>query len=138
MNYIVWVVIALVGYTFVPPLMNLATQEIPSDVATFGVAAMLATTAFGLSALAREPVVDHLTGPSAVYVLGAGVCITVSILAFFRALSLGPVSVVVPVFGLFLVTSSLVGVALLGEPLTVNRAVGIGLAMLAIVVISLD
>lgn len=137
-NYTVWAVVALVGYTFVPPLMNLATQEIPSDVATFGAAAMLATTALGLSVLAREPVVDHLTGPSAVYVFGAGLCITVSILAFFRALSLGPVSVVVPIFGLFLVTSSLVGVALLGESLTLNRAVGICLAMLAIVFISLD
>lgn len=118
--------------------MNIATREIPSDVATFGVASMLALSALALSLVAREPVLDSLTSRAGLYVLAAGVCITVSILAFFRALSLGPVSVVAPVFGLFLVTSSLLGVLLLGEELTLNRGVGISLAMLAILFLSLE
>lgn len=138
MRYLAWAVLALVGYTFVPPLMNIATREIPSDVATFGVASMLALSALALSLVAREPVLDSLTSRAGLYVLAAGVCITVSILAFFRALSLGPVSVVAPVFGLFLVTSSLLGVLLLGEELTLNRGVGISLAMLAILFLSLE
>jgi transporter family protein len=137
-RYLAWAVLALVGYTFVPPLMNIATREIPSDVATFGVASMLALSALALSLVAREPVLDSLTSRAGLYVLAAGVCITVSILAFFRALSLGPVSVVAPVFGLFLVTSSLLGVLLLGEELTLNRGVGISLAMLAILFLSLE
>lgn len=138
MRYLLWAIVALVGYTFVPPLMNLATREIPSDVATFGVASMLALTAFGLSVISREPMVSQLASKSGVYVLLAGGFLTVSILAFFRALSMGPVSVVVPIFGLFLVTSSLIGVVWLGEDLTVYRVVGICLALLAIIFLSFE
>lgn len=138
MNYLAWAILALVGYTFVPPLMSLATREIPSDVATFAVASMLSVTALGLSIVSSEPVIEQLWSPSGRYVLLAGGFLTVSILAFFRALSLGPVNVVVPVFGLFLVTSSLVGVFVLGEDLTLPRVTGIGLALLAVVVLSLD
>lgn len=138
MRYLVFAIVALVGYTFVPPLMNVATREIPSDVATFGVASMLAVTAFSLSVIAREPIVDHLWSRSGVYVLLAGGFLTISILAFFRGLAQGPVSVVVPIFGLFLVTSSLIGVFWLGEELTMYRVIGIGLAILAIVFLSLE
>lgn len=138
MRYLVLAIVALIGYTFVPPLMNLATREIPSDVATFGVASMLAVTALSLSVLSREPVLEPLTSRSGVYVLLAGGFLTISILAFFRALSLGPVSVVVPIFGLFLVTSSLIGVFWLGEELSVHRLIGISLAILAIVFLSFE
>lgn len=138
MNYLVLAIVALIGYTFVPPLMSLATQDVPSDVATFGVASMLAVTSLALSLVSREPVLQHLTSPSGTYVVLAGGFLTVSILAFFRALSAGPVSVVVPVFGLFLVTSSLVGVLILGEDLTLPKIAGSSLALLAIIVLSLE
>ncbi|WP_255152262.1 hypothetical protein [Halorarius halobius] len=59
-------------------------------------------------------------------------------LAFFHALSLGPVSIVAPVFGLFLVTSSLFGVFLLDEVLALHRGFGITLAMLAIALLLLE
>jgi transporter family protein len=138
MRYLVWAVLALVGYTVVPPLMNLATREIPSDVATFGVASMLAMTALSLSLIGREPIVDQLSSESGIYVFVAGVFLTISILAFFRALSMGPVSIVVPIFGLFLVTSSLIGVFFLGEELTRYKIIGIALAILAIGFLSLE
>lgn len=138
MRYLVLAIIALVGYTFVPPLMNLATREIPSDVATFGVASMLAATALSLSVISREPVLDQLSSRSGVYVFLAGGFLTISILAFFRALSQGPVSVVVPIFGLFLVTSSLGGVIWLGEDFSLHRVVGICLSILVIVFLSFE
>lgn len=138
MKYLAWAVVALAGYSFVPPLMNLATQRVPSNVATFGVASMLAMTALILSLISNEPILSQLTGSSGIYVLATGVCLTISILAFFRALSLGPVSIVAPIFGLFLVTSSLIGVFLLGEDFTVFKLIGIGLAMLSIVFLSFE
>ncbi|MBZ6496781.1 EamA family transporter [Natrinema longum] len=138
MRYLVWTLIALVGYTFVPPLMNLATREVPSTVATFAAASMLAGTALALSLWGREPIVGSLAGAHGWYVLAAGGFLTVSILSFFRALSLGPVSIVAPIFGLFLVTSSVIGVAVLDEPMTIQRAMGVLLAMLAIALLSLE
>jgi len=62
----------------------------------------------------------------------AGACLAVGILAYYRALSLGPVSVVAPVFGLFLVVSSLVGIAVLNESLTLRKVLGIALAAVAV------
>jgi multidrug transporter EmrE-like cation transporter len=44
----------------------------------------------------------------------------------------------VPVFGLFLVTSLLVGVLVLGENLTLPKVTGISLALLFIVVLSIE
>lgn len=138
MHYLIWTLIALIGYTFVPPLMNLATQEVPSTVATFAAASMLAGTALVFSLWGREPIIGSLASSHGWYALAAGGFLTVSILAFFRALSLGPVSIVAPIFGLFLVTSSVIGVVALGEPMTIQRAIGILLAMLAIVFLSLE
>jgi transporter family protein len=48
------------------------------------------------------------------------------------------VSIVVPIFGLFLVTSSLVGVVALDESLTTRKAAGIGFAMLAVYLTSVE
>ncbi|WP_411714227.1 hypothetical protein [Natronomonas sp.] len=49
-------------------------------------------------------------------------------ISYYRALAGAPVSVVVPIFGLFLVASSVVGVVFLDEALTVWKATGIVLA----------
>jgi transporter family protein len=138
MRYLIWTLVALVGYTFVPPLMNIATREIPTTVVTFATASLLAGTALSLSLVGREPIVGPLTSSHGWYVLAAGVFLTISVLSFFQALSIGPVSIVTPIFGLFLVTSSVIGVVLLDEPMTLQRALGILLAMLAIVLLSFE
>ena len=138
MGYLIWAIIALVGYSFVPPLMRLATREIPYSVATFGAASTLALTALSLSLLTQEPITDQLTGSHGQYVLFAGIFLAISILSFFRALSDGPVSIVVPIFGLFLVISSGIGILFLDEQFSLRQLFGIGLAIAAIVVISTE
>lgn len=136
MRYLFWALIALVGYSFVPPLMRLATREIPSSVAAFGASGILTLSALSIALVTREPVVENLTGSHGRYVVLAGVFLAISILSFFHSLSLGPVSVIVPIFGLFLVTSSLVGVFFLDESFSGRQLLGIGLAIASIVVLS--
>jgi transporter family protein len=138
MRYLIWTLVALVGYTFVPPLMNIATREVPTTVATFVAASLLAGTALSFALVGQEPIVGSLTGSHGRYVFIAGVFLAVSVLSFFQALSIGPVSIVVPIFGLFLVTSSAIGVVILDEPMTLQRGLGILLAMLAIVLLSFE
>ena len=70
--------------------------------------------------------------------LAAGVCLSVGITAYDRALKLGPVSVVVPILGTFLVTSSLAGVALLDEPLALRKALGVALAALGVLLVTTE
>jgi transporter family protein len=132
MNYIGWSVIALIAYTLVAPLMKIATESIPSDVATVISNTILVIVALVVVAAADHPVAEYVTHPKAPYMYAAGFCLAVGILAYYRALSMGPVSVVTPVFGLFLVTSSIAGVAVLDEPFTARKAAGIGFALLAV------
>ncbi|WP_134671037.1 EamA family transporter [Halorussus marinus] len=128
MNYLAWAVLALVGYSVFTPLASLATNEIPSTVVALVANSMLALSAAAVIAVRDESVTPYLTGGNAVYMYAAGVFLSVGILAYYQALGKGPVSVVVPVFGMFLVGSALLGVVFLGDPLTVRKAAGIALA----------
>ncbi|WP_276299294.1 EamA family transporter [Halorussus lipolyticus] len=132
MNYLAWAVVALVGYSVFTPLASLATDQIPSTVVALVANSMLALGAAGVIAYRDEAVVPYLTGENAVYMYAAGVFLTVGILAYYQALGAGPVNVVVPVFGMFLVGSSLLGVVFLNDPLTAKKAVGIVLAAVGV------
>ena len=132
MEYLIWAVVGLLAYSLVAPLASEVTSEMPPTPALF-----LATTVF----LALTAVVLLLTGtadvayasvPAAGYVYAAGVFLAVGILAYVAALEVGPVSVVVPIYGTFIVGSSAIGIAFLGEPLTIERVAGIGCAMVAV------
>lgn len=137
-GYLTYSLVALAAYTLVSPLTKIATRDLPSDAVAAVTNGMLAVAALGLTLYAGDSVTRTLTHPDRVYVLGAGVCLAVGIIAYYRALSLGPVSIVVPIFGLFLVTSSLVGVVALDESLTTRKAAGIGFAMLAVYLTSVE
>lgn len=132
MEYLVWVVIALIAYSVVAPVASMATKEVPPTIGLF-----LSTLVF----LAIATVVMVATGtadpafafePNAMYIYIAGVFLTIGILAYIAALEIGPVSVVVPIYGMFIVGSSILGIVFLGEAVTVERVAGIGCAVLAI------
>ncbi len=132
MNYLPWAILALLAYTFVAPLMSLATAEVPSNVAVLISNSVLVIATVAVVAVSREPVFEYLTHPDIPYALAAGICLSVGILAYYRALAMGPVSTVVPIFGMFIVTSSIIGIAALDEPLTARKAAGIVLAVVAV------
>lgn len=138
MNYLVWALVALVSYSFVSPLVKIASSDIPSEVTVLVPNTMLVLAAAGVAVYSEAPVREYLAHPSAVYLYAAGVFLAVGIMAYYRAIEAGPISVVVPVFGMFLVMSSAVGVVVLDEPLTLKKALGIGFAVLAVVLTSLD
>ncbi|WP_121822352.1 EamA family transporter [Halostella salina] len=132
MNYIGWAVVALFAYTMVAPLMKVATESIPSDVATLFSNLILVGVALLLALRTDGSIAQYATHPKAPYMYGAGLCLAIGILSYYRALSMGPVSVVTPVFGLFLVTSSLLGIVFLDEALTSRKLLGVGFALLAV------
>lgn len=141
MNYLSWAVLALAAYTLVAPLMRIATTgdpKVPSNVAALYANSVLVIASFGFVLYANQAPLTYLNHPKTPYFLAAGICLTVGILAYYRALSLGPVSVVAPVFGMFLATSSVVGVLFLDEPLTIRKGAGIGLAVVAVYLVSVE
>jgi transporter family protein len=52
-------------------------------------------------------------------------------------LSLGPSNVVVPIYGMFIVGGSLLGVLFLEEPMSWNKVAGLVFAVIGVVLISL-
>ncbi|HXG21980.1 MAG TPA: EamA family transporter [Methylomirabilota bacterium] len=66
----------------------------------------------------------------------AGVLLGLSVTAYYLALSKGPISVVVPIFDLFIVSSSVAGVVVFGETLTLSRFLGILCVLAAMYVVS--
>lgn len=123
---------ALVAYAMVAPLTKLAMRELPADTVALVTNGMLVLTALGIVLATDKPLTSALTHDHAPYMYAAGVCLAVGILAYYRALATGPVSVVVPIFGLFLVASSVIGIAFLEETLTLRKGAGILLAVVAV------
>ena len=141
MRYLPWALVALGAYSFVAPLMSVATTgevRIPSTVAAMIANTTLVVGTVAVVAYTGGAVGPYLSHPKTPYVLAGGAFLTVGILAYYRALALGPVSVVVPVFGLFLVVSSVIGVVFLDEAMTARKGAGIVLALVAVYLVSVE
>lgn len=138
-GYLSYSLLAVGAYALVAPLMRVATtgpNAIPSDVAAAISNAILVVAAVGIVVVGDQEFAPHVGSPKTVHVLLAGLCLAVGILAYYRALALGPVSVVTPIFATFLVFSSAIGVLLLGESLTVRKAAGICFAVLGVYLVA--
>ncbi|MGM0388459.1 MAG: EamA family transporter [Natrinema limicola] len=132
MEYLLWVIVALVAYGLMAPLTSVVTTDVPPAVALFlSTTIFLCLTAVVLVVTGTDSLSD-VTSPSAGIVYVAGLFLSAGILAYYQALERGPVSVVVPIYGLFIVGSSIIGIAFLGEELTATRAAGIVVAAAAI------
>jgi transporter family protein len=131
-RYLLWALLGLVGYSLFTPLVEISTKQVPSTIVALVANSILAVSALGIVLLRRENPFQYVTSDVLPYMLGAGVFLTVGILAYYRALSLGPITVVVPIFGLFLVTSSAIGFLFLGDEFTARKGAGIVLAGLAV------
>jgi drug/metabolite transporter (DMT)-like permease len=53
--------------------------------------------------------------------MSADVALSIAVTSLFRALELGPASVVVPIYGMFVVGGFILGVVLLGEAITFQK-----------------
>ncbi|PSQ59406.1 MAG: multidrug transporter [Halobacteriales archaeon SW_9_67_25] len=132
MHYILWAILALVAYSLVPPLSKLATEEL--HIMVVALVANVTITAVNLAVVLSldEGTLGSLSSTHGLYAIAAGVFLTVGVLSYFHSLSIGPVSVVTPIFGLFLVGSSVVGMVALDEPATARKLAGLGCAALAV------
>ena len=63
-----------------------------------------------------------------VWVLLAGLMLSLSIVSYYIALSRGPTSVVVPIFAMYVLVATFIGFAFLGEEVKLTRVAGVLLA----------
>lgn len=137
--YLPYALLAVGAYALVPPLMRVATSgtnAVPSNIAVLVSNGVLVVVAIGVILYAGEASVKNFISPKMPYVIAAGVFLGIGILAYYRSIALGPVSVVTPVFGTFIVVSSAIGVFVLGESLTPRQILGIGFAIVAVYLVA--
>ncbi|KDE57255.1 multidrug transporter [Halostagnicola sp. A56] len=136
-RYLALSFVAFVAYSLVAPVMKIAMESIPSTMAVFLSNFVMLVFVGGVLVYREIPVRPYLNHPKTPYIAGWGITLAVGLLAYYRALELGPVSVVVPIYGLFIALSSVIGIVFLEESLTARKVAGIGFALLAIVLMSL-
>jgi len=136
-HWLIWVLVSLVFYSLMPPLVKTAMRDIPTYVAVTVTNAILCSLAFVVAKAQGFSFTEHLAldRPS-LMLYAAGVVLAVAIISYYKALELGPISSVVPIYGMNLALSSVIGFIALGERLTPAKAVGLLFAILAIVLLS--
>jgi bacterial/archaeal transporter family protein len=141
MNYITWAILGMVGYSLVTLLVKLATRS--GQFSSFLVLA-IATVIVSASALTitvmrgdtRALVARDFLSTSALWAYATGISLTVAVASLFRALSLGPASVVAPIYGMFIVGGAVLGMVFLDEPANLRKLLGIGLAIVSVFLIA--
>jgi transporter family protein len=141
MNYVGWAILGMIGYSLVTLLVKLATRN--GQFSSFFVLAIatviVMTCAVSVSVVRGDmrglPARDFTT-VSAFWAYATGIALTVAVVSLFRALSLGPASVMVPIYGMFIVGGALLGMLFLNEPPTLRKPVGIGLAAVRVFLIA--
>ncbi|UCG92891.1 MAG: EamA family transporter [candidate division WOR-3 bacterium] len=71
------------------------------------------------------------------YTVPIGFVTIIAMLAFYKALKIGPTSVVIPLTNMYLIFPVLFGFIVLKEPLTMQRVLGIAFALVATILLSL-
>ena len=130
-------ILGMVGYSTVTLLVKLATRT--GDFKAFAVLA-IATTIVAVAAVINAVaggVFDGKTAgdflkPGALYSYATGIALTIAVGSLFKGLSVGPASVVVPIYGMFILGGSILAVVVLGEPVTARKAIGLALCVAGI------
>jgi bacterial/archaeal transporter family protein len=141
MNYIGLAILGMIGYSLVTLFVKLATRS--GQFSSFLVLA-IATVIVTVSAVSVAALRGDFRGleardfgsANAFWAYATGVALTVAVVSLFRALSLGPASVVVPIYGMFIVGGAVLGMLFLNEPPNVRKLLGIGLAAVSVIVIA--
>jgi transporter family protein len=137
-SHIFWALLGMVGYSATTLLVKLATRtELPSTVVV-ALATSVVTATCWLVIAARGQTLQlfqSLGTSGGGWSLAAGIAMTIAVTSLFRALQLGPATVVVPIYGMFIVGGFVLGVVFLGETMTLSKLVGVGACVAGIYLI---
>jgi bacterial/archaeal transporter family protein len=139
-TYLLWALIGMVGYSCTTLFVKLAvrTVHISSFMVLAIATAMVAASSIAIVAIRGDLSSFHhpVDWSALLWACAAGVALTVAVTSLFRALALGPSSVVVPVYGMFIIGGAVLGVLFLHEPITLRKALGLAAAVIGIYLVS--
>lgn len=131
----------MIGYSVTALLVKLATQSgrFSSYFVLMVSSAMVVATSTTITILRgdiRAFSRDNFSSTDGLFALGTGVALVVAVVFYFLALSEGPASVVVPIYGMFIVGGAVLGLIFLHEPFTLRKVLGILLAAISVYLIA--
>ena len=141
MHYISWALLGMAGYSVTTVLVKLSTRS--GELTAFSILAIgtsiVAVSAFAYAIYSSAFVgltPSKFLGAPATYAYAAGITLTIAVGSLFKGLSLGPASVVVPIYGMFILGAAVLGVLVLKEPLTGSKVAGLALAAIGVLLVT--
>ncbi|WP_404937937.1 EamA family transporter [Pseudomonas sp. JDS08PS003] len=133
-----WALLSAVFAALTAIFAKVGIENLNSDFATLlRTVVVLVSLALILYATGQYQSLGSISPKSYLFLLLSGLATGASWLCYFRALKLGPASLVAPVDKLSVVFIALIGVALLGEKLDLRQWGGIGLITAGVVLLAL-
>ncbi len=135
MSYLPLALIAMVGLGIHYFLAKLISPHISSPAIALLGAVVYFPIVLGYVYFTKTPIMPE----QKIYVLYAiliSIPMVVAVLTLYLAIAKGPVSVVMPIYGLNAMVTALLGIIVLHEPVTVPKVVGLVLAVAAIALLS--
>ena len=140
-SYVLWALLGMAGYSFMTLFVKLAER---SGAASTHVVLAVTTTVVATIVIAMvvlrgelKPLLFELDWPTLLWAIAGGIALAIAVSALFQALSLGPANVVVPIYGMFIVGGSLLGVLFLDEPMAWHKVAGLVAAVIGVILIAL-
>jgi len=124
----------MVAWGFWIVLGKIASESIEPEMVAF-VSYLTATFVTGVYLLASDTSLA-VTNRGLLFAAVAGIAAAIGVVSTFIGVTVGPTAIVATIGGMYFITASMISVLALGEPLSVNRVVGIGLAVGAIVLVN--
>lgn len=133
MDYVKYAFVALIGWGFWAIGSKILTRYFNTLSTTFWISfwSIVFLTVFMFSR--RSLMVNKYV----FYAVPVGLVSLIAIIGFYKALSIGPSSVVLPLTNLYVIMPVLFGFVVLKEPVTLIRILGIIFAILATVLLTL-
>ena len=129
MSYIAWTIIAMAAYAIMTILLKFSLRDVPPEAAVFVTNAFLVISAFLWALYRGVKITDHLAlNQPTLFLILAGLALSVGIISLYMALSRGPISTVSPLFGMNIAVVAILGFIILKEPVSLERIAGVILA----------
>jgi uncharacterized membrane protein len=124
----------MIAWGFWITVGDIASNSIDPETAAF-ISYLTATVVTGLYVIVSDASLA-VTNRGLLYSAIAGVAAAIGVVSTFVGVTVGSTAIVSTIGGMYFVTAAVISIAVLGEPLSMQKAAGIGLALVAIVVIN--
>ena len=132
MNYIYITLIAALLASFYPVIAKFGLGKIPPISFLAISQTVMALIFLSIAAFSKDSIIQYISlERHSIAAYGNGALMATSLFLFYNALRVGPVSQIVPIWSFYIVGVAVVGMLFLGEPLTTNRIIGLGFAIIA-------